>query len=468
MKAPWLRAGLPVTFLGGLLFYAMAVEPYAVDRHDVGVIVHGLPRAFEGYRLLHISDFETDEPGSREDQVAAIARDAKPDAIVVTGDLVDKRLPRGRRWEAYRRMATWLGSLRAPDGIWFVQGHGELPSRVNQDGLERLLTDAGVKVLWDNVGIIRRGEEAIAMVGLKVHDYGGKGTWTVAPDGRVSQGPGDRPAFLEIEAPGADAWRDLEVTGRMRFSSRKDWVGILLHSRLGKGQDRFYMALRRERLPYLAASAHGATYDRGDISWSRQVGPGVWHRFRVRMRETGDKIEMLGRTWSDGEAEPFTWDLTYADASPLRIAAGTVGLYAEGPGTKEFADLAVTLPSGQPVTGPWREPAGTDFLLELGSRVPKGAPMILLTHTPDIFPDARELEFPLVLAGHTQGGQVRLPLVGALTTDTRLGRKYASGLFLEGRSALFVTRGVGTSRLPVRFLCPPEAAVITLSGGPPT
>ena len=93
--------------------------------------------------------------------------------------------------------------------------------------------------------------------------------------------------------------------------------------------------------------------------------------------------------------------------------------------------------------------------------------MVLLTHTPDLFPDAAELGVDLVLAGHTQGGQVRLPWLGAIVTDTRLGRAFASGLFRRGGTHLFVTRGIGTSRLPVRFLSPPEAAVISLVGETP-
>jgi hypothetical protein len=226
------------------------------------------------------------------------------------------------------------------------------------------------------------------------------------------------------------------------------------------------MALRREGLTCLTASAHGAYYNRGEYSSTRELGPGLWHRFRFRVDSTGDGVRMLGRTWDDGTEEPSAWDLTYADQSAWPIASGRPGIYAEGPGTKEFDDLVLTRPGAQPIQGPWREPAGSDFLLDLLSRVPAGAPMVLLSHTPDIFPDARDLGIPLVLAGHTQGGQVRIPFYGAVITDTRLGREYASGLFVEEGITLFVTRGIGTTRVPVRFLCPPEAALITLTGGP--
>ncbi len=67
----------------------------------------------------------------------------------------------------------------------------------------------------------------------------------------------------------------------------------------------------------------------------------------------------------------------------------------------------------------------------------------------------------LILTGHTHGGQVRLPFHGAIETMTVLGRQYAAGLYRFGKSLLYVSRGVGCSRLPIRFLCPPEVTVFS-------
>jgi predicted MPP superfamily phosphohydrolase len=75
---------------------------------------------------------------------------------------------------------------------------------------------------------------------------------------------------------------------------------------------------------------------------------------------------------------------------------------------------------------------------------------------------AEDLGIDLVLAGHTHGGQVRLPLVGALYSQTALGRKYAAGLFSFGKTTLYVNRGIGNALLPFRFLCRPEITVIHL------
>jgi uncharacterized protein len=72
-------------------------------------------------------------------------------------------------------------------------------------------------------------------------------------------------------------------------------------------------------------------------------------------------------------------------------------------------------------------------------------------------------EIDLVLAGHTHGGQVVLPLLGPPHTAIRLPRRYAGGLNDYGGIALHVSRGIGMERgfaPPVRFLCPPEVCVV--------
>lgn len=84
---------------------------------------------------------------------------------------------------------------------------------------------------------------------------------------------------------------------------------------------------------------------------------------------------------------------------------------------------------------------------------------LLLAHDPRRFTDAVALGLPAVLAGHTHGGQVRLPLVGAVAA-----RKFpvTAGLLTSSTTALFVSRGIGTVYLPCRVNCPPEVAVLTL------
>lgn len=97
-------------------------------------------------------------------------------------------------------------------------------------------------------------------------------------------------------------------------------------------------------------------------------------------------------------------------------------------------------------------------------QVPVGAPSILVVHEPDVFADLARLGVrpSLTLAGHTHGGQVWLPLLGRRVVPSEFGERYAYGHIVENEQHLFVTSGVGTSVFPVRFLVPPEIALLTL------
>jgi predicted MPP superfamily phosphohydrolase len=90
-----------------------------------------------------------------------------------------------------------------------------------------------------------------------------------------------------------------------------------------------------------------------------------------------------------------------------------------------------------------------------------GAPVLLLTHNPDIFPDIPD-RVTLTLAGHTHGGQVRFPLLGAPIVPSRFRQRFAAGHVVEGGRHLFVSTGIGTSIFPVRFRVPPAVTVLTV------
>jgi uncharacterized protein len=92
---------------------------------------------------------------------------------------------------------------------------------------------------------------------------------------------------------------------------------------------------------------------------------------------------------------------------------------------------------------------------------------ILLYHTPDLAPEAAEAGIDLQLSGHTHGGQVRLPLFGALYAASLYGKRYEMGRRTEGDLTLYVTRGVGLEGKAaprVRLLCPPEIVMWEISG----
>ena len=90
---------------------------------------------------------------------------------------------------------------------------------------------------------------------------------------------------------------------------------------------------------------------------------------------------------------------------------------------------------------------------------------ILLAHAPGCMAEADVLGADLYLCGHTHGGQVRLPLLGAVHTNARCAPEYARHRWRWGKMWGYTTDGLGTTDIPVRYNCPPEAVLITLCSG---
>ena len=95
------------------------------------------------------------------------------------------------------------------------------------------------------------------------------------------------------------------------------------------------------------------------------------------------------------------------------------------------------------------------------AKAPPDSTIVALAHNPDVFRQLPE-SVPLLLAAHTHGGQVNLPLIGTPIVPSRFGSKYTAGHVLENGHHLFVTTGIGTSILPVRFRVPPEIVILTI------
>lgn len=112
--------------------------------------------------------------------------------------------------------------------------------------------------------------------------------------------------------------------------------------------------------------------------------------------------------------------------------------------------------------------AGVDDVLEgkpnldmaLGG-IPSAEPVVLLVHEPDWADQVVKYPVDLQISGHSHGGQVRIPLLGAPYLPV-LGRKYPWGLRRIGPLTLYTNAGIGTIRMPVRINCPPEVTLFTL------
>ncbi len=165
---------------------------------------------------------------------------------------------------------------------------------------------------------------------------------------------------------------------------------------------------------------------------------------------------------------------TLARAAPVYLVTGNFdsGLLPED----AFADLPVAVLRndtreieirGTPlrISGLSFENSGY-FPLLARKLAKKKALDLFLHHDPDLADAAARAGMDLYLAGHTHGGQVRLPFYGALMTLSKFGKRFESGLYRVGGMALYVNRGLGMTgeRAPrVRFLCRPEITVIDLA-----
>ncbi len=106
----------------------------------------------------------------------------------------------------------------------------------------------------------------------------------------------------------------------------------------------------------------------------------------------------------------------------------------------------------------WTRP---QHIEETIAKAPADSTIIALAHNPDIFPELPS-RVPLLLAAHTHGGQVNLPLIGTPIVPSNYGPKYTAGHIFENGHHMFVTTGIGTSIIRVRFRVPPEIAVLTI------
>lgn len=118
--------------------------------------------------------------------------------------------------------------------------------------------------------------------------------------------------------------------------------------------------------------------------------------------------------------------------------------------------------------GPAERKTPAELIADIRAEAGEAAFLLLLTHRNDQLPQWSALGVQAVLAGHCHGGVVRLPFVGGLFgTDRRLFPAWDAGLYRQGETALYVSRGLGYTNVHFRLFNRPEVAVIILRRGSP-
>ena len=111
----------------------------------------------------------------------------------------------------------------------------------------------------------------------------------------------------------------------------------------------------------------------------------------------------------------------------------------------------------------WMEKQSESPVLErLAQKIPRDLPCVLLSHRPSFFQQAERLGYPLMLAGHTHGGQIAPPFA-TNHNASRIISDQTRGVYRSGKSTMYVNRGLGMAGLPLRLNCPREIALIQLT-----
>lgn len=472
------------------------IEPRTLLFQDFVRIDVAAPRV----RLAHLSDLHIrgDMPLLHRllDEIAA----ARPDLIVLSGDLIHD-VPDPERYEhSASAVAAFVAGLRRIAPVYGVQGHSEFRGE-----LVPLLRQAGLEWLSNEGRRIGPNGE-ILLLGLNQQVGFDSLAWRYPSPFRPVEVDGVRlygarrgepyrnfyshcdPAPNNIVDEGGPlAWSGYEVTCDAQIDDQDAGVGFVLHSRYVLGEDRSIEfsrdGSRWSRGGAFAIFAHGSALT-GRNDTGVHPRPGQWYRLKARTDVFPDRVLVRAKVWPSDQPEPTRWQAEAEDRSPTRVTSGTVGLWASGGGTVVYRNLRVVdhggrvlleqslvLPPGSKSPPGFHVGArGTrlEMALARSPEVPPDTPVVVLSHMPDVVREASRRGFAVVLAGHTHGGQVRLPIFGALTTRCSLGAFYDKGRFefaapnARGLTTLYINSGMGMSVLPVRFGCPPRWGLVEL------
>ncbi len=249
---------------------------------------------------------------------------------------------------------------------------------------------------------------------------------------------------------------------------------------------RLHLPHKTLRLQNLAPSWDGLTIAHlSDLHLEGAVGLDYFHRVIDETNRLGaDLIAITGDIVDSRAALPWIQELLprlqaelgvffvlgnhdqrIQDEIGLRRRLTSCGLVDLGSHVKTLTNAAGDALILAGTEQPWFGPPPWDEAVSTGSvGGDERSFRILLSHAPDQIAWRARRQFDVMLAGHTHGGQVRLPGIGPFFVPSLYGLKYAEGFFQEPPTYLHVTRGVGGLE-PIRWNCPPELALLTLRSG---
>ena len=452
----------------GLLFYARFVEPGRIVVETVNIDAirpTGLADP-ETYRIVFISDFDMRRPPGRfEHRVRKRVNGLQPHLIAIGGDLFGGN---GDRFdpEVVQGVGDWLAGFEARDGVYLVWGEQEL-RRLDQ---VRASLPSNVTDLQNRAVIHSTGHGRIRVSGpggmfshLRVDER--DGGWLRASWGRSL-------TVAPYRGPDAERWREIDVTSRIYLHDVTDSVGLAVLERPGRAGYRFRVVPERSEWALIRP---------GDLKWEGNtrdksvfVNAHGDYLVRIRVEPAPEATRVRSKIWPATRSEPENWPIDFRDLREDSPGAGTVALISgvgwQASSRQGWDWVRVRDLDGVELMREDFDEAGRfDEMWENpGGRSDRVQATVVIGHDPRLMqnlPDTWRGTLDLVLAGHTHGGQVRLPFFGPLHLDRSLPREWSMGLtrLSHGRARLYVSRGLGVSGVPVRFLCPPEITLVNLT-----
>jgi predicted MPP superfamily phosphohydrolase len=497
--------------------YACAYEPYQISITRVPIETRDWSPGLGRLKVLHFSDLHFTGIGLREERLRARINAENPDVIVFTGDLFNSR-----RAVLNQRLVHdaigFLGTLRFQRGLFLVLGEEEYPFRYY---LGHELAKIGATLLDDTFTTLDIEGQPLHLVGLTEDSK--------TLDSYFDLGRSGRTAFRQLQEMAQSAavkpyreyrtylggqysleWRNYDVNGSIELPHDTDRFGVAVYSQLPVGVLRGYFldVDLKERVASLTSAA-GPLHGRTRIGLSG--GSDRRWQYRVSARTLDDQTTIRARFWPQGSAEPEEWPIDVVDRSETRSRDGAVAirlppsesgacegrirvtrvtrnrdgfddllheggegvaatpvndpLYVVGPGSvwMTLEELVAFVEIARESNTPRVLEAKLQHMLRETRKTP-GLTM-LMSHNPNVIRVAVDKGIALVVAGHTQGGQVWLPLLDRYIFDRFRGQQLDRGLKRFGGTRLYINKGIGMSRVPVRMGSVPELTVYEFTKG---
>ena len=449
---------------GATALYAVVIEPRRIVVEHASIEVE--PRANErregSFRLVFVSDFDmTQPPGRFERRVRETVNGLDADLVAVGGDFFG-----GNDWtppdDLLAAFGEWLAGFRSRHGMVVVWGEQEAAYAAKI----RERFPPHVRDLDAGAEVVPAGAARVRIVGP-----GGLFPPLSVESGRLAAGLGKSMAVARYRGPGSTGWAGVEVLARIYLAAPGDTLGFAVLEAPSQPGLRFRVdpvsaewgLVWREGVEWT-----GRARDRTVLAHPRQA-----YNVRIRVEPAAAATRVRSKIWPIDRPEPEVWGVDLIDTTRNRTMAGTIAVLAGGTWTGsrgryvdalEVRDLAGSVLLSEGFDDPdrfardWENP---------GFRPQDFDATVLIAHNAGFLLDMPPVErpFELALAGHTHGGQVRLPLFGPLHLDPEFPRSWSAGLvpIVHGRTWLYVSRGLSSSYVPVRLNCTPEVTEMTIN-----